>query len=268
MRGWTEHGDGVFAKRYQSINLTIGLVVTDSGLVVVDTRAHHEQGRELAADIRSLTRKPVRWVVNTHHHWDHTFGNAVFADAAIWGHRRCAAALAERGEDMKEQVKAMAPDHAAVLDDVIIAPPTHLVDDSTTVSFGGRRLELSHVGRGHTDNDIIIRVVDEEVIFAGDLIEEGAPPAFGDAFPLEWPDTLGRLSEIVAGPVVPGHGATVGHTFVSEQREELAAIAASAVDRHAQGMTPAEAAAAGGPYPKDTLQQAFERAWEHLEVTS
>ena len=265
MRGWTEHGDGVFSKRYASIDLTIGLVVCETGLVVIDTRATHDQARDLQADIRALTRKPVRWIVNTHHHWDHTFGNAVFEDADIWGHTRCAAALVECGEDMRARVKEFAPGFGDELDDVVITPPTHTFDDAATVSFGGRRLELRHLGRGHTDNDIVIRVPDDDVLFAGDLVEEGAPPAFGDAFPLEWPETMERLLEMVAGPVVPGHGATVGHLHVETQSEEIASVAELARARYAEGMTPEEAAAAGGPYPTDTLVQAFGRAWRQLE---
>ena len=95
---WIEHGDGVFSKRYESLDLNVGAVVCGDGVLVVDTRAHHGQARDLLADLRRITPHPVRWVVNTHHHWDHTFGNAVLLPAAIWGHERCALALRLRGE--------------------------------------------------------------------------------------------------------------------------------------------------------------------------
>lgn len=262
---WIEHADGVYSKRYRSLDLNIGAVVCEDGLLVIDTRAHHAQARELKSDLRRISRLPVRWVVNTHHHWDHAFGNGEFASAAIWGHVRCAEVLRARGDAMREQVKEQAPEHAAAFDEVAITPPVHTLADEATVTFGGRRLHLTHPGRAHTDNDLLVRVVDSGVVFAGDLIEEGAPPSFGDAFPLEWPGSLDATLGHMGGPVVPGHGAIVDAAFAEGQRDELAELAALARERHAEGMTSDEAAAAGGPYGQDHRAIAFERAWRQLE---
>ncbi len=261
---WTEHTNGVFSRRYASLDLNIGAVLCDGGVLVIDTRAHHEQARELVAELRTITDLPVRWVINTHHHWDHTFGNGEFFEAAIWGHERCATALADHGHQMRERVKALAPEHAEQLDEVLILPPQHRISESTTEVFGERSVEMLHLGRGHTDNDLVVRV--SGVVFAGDLVEEGAPPSFGDAFPLEWPGTVTRLESIVDGPVVPGHGGTVDSDFVGTQREELAEVARLAVARHAAGMTADQAVAAGGPYPAETMGQAFDRAWAQIEA--
>ena len=263
---WIEHGDGVFSKRYESLDLNVGAVVCGDGVLVVDTRAHHGQARDLLADLRRVTSHPVRWVVNTHHHWDHTFGNAVLRPAPIWGHERCALALRLRGERMRREVKEWAPAYAALFDEVVITPPDHTFDQAATLTLAGRAVELRYLGRGHTDNDIVAAVPDAGVLFAGDLVEESGPPAFHDAFPLEWPDTTSALLALASGPVVPGHGAVVDRAFVAAQQRDLAEVARLALQRHAAGMTAAQAAAAGGPYPAEVLETAFSRVWPGLEL--
>jgi glyoxylase-like metal-dependent hydrolase (beta-lactamase superfamily II) len=263
---WIDHGDGVFSKRYESLDLNIGAVVCGDGVLVVDTRAHYGQARELLADLARITPHPVRWVVNTHHHWDHTFGNAVLLPAPIWGHERCAEALRLRGERMRREVKEWAPAYAHLFDDVVITPPDRTFDRAATLTLAGRVVELQYLGRGHTDNDIVVAVPDAGVVFAGDLVEESGPPAFHDAFPLEWPDTLSELLPLVTGPVVPGHGAVADGAFVAAQQQDLFEVARLALECHAAGMTVQQAAAAGGPYPRDTLETAFGRAWPGLEL--
>lgn len=261
---WTEQGDGVFSKRYQSLDLNVGAVLCDGGLLIIDTRAHHAQARELIEDLKTISSLPVKWVINTHHHWDHTFGNGEFDDSDIWGHERCKANLADYGQAMLSRLKKMAPGQAKSFDEVSIVPPSHLVADEATITFGGRRIEMKHLGRGHTDNDLVVVVPDADVVFAGDLIENDAPPSFGDAYPLEWPETVSALAKLVTGPVVPGHGAPADHEFVVTQQAHLATVAVLARQRYAAGITIEAAAAEGGPFPEATLTEAFGRAWSHL----
>jgi glyoxylase-like metal-dependent hydrolase (beta-lactamase superfamily II) len=261
---WTEHGDGVFSKRYQSLDLNIGAIDCGDGLLIIDTRAHHAQARELIGDLTRISTLPVKWVINTHHHWDHTFGNGEFADAAIWGHQRCKTNLADHGQAMRDRVKRMAPDQASALDEVLIVPPAFTVSDEATVTFGSRTVEMKYLGRGHTDNDLVIRIADADVVFAGDLIENGAPPAFGDAYPLEWPATVAALASLITDAVVPGHGAPTDRQFVTAQHADLETVASLARERHAAGMDVDSAARAGGPFPEPTLREAFGRAWPQM----
>ena len=224
--GWREIGDRVFVRRHRELDLNCGLVVGDGGCLVVDTRSHLGEGRALAEAVRSVTPHP--WtVVNTHAHYDHCFGNAAFRPAEIWAHRGCATGLAETGEQQRAAVVAdlrAEGDPAAEL--VAIAPlelPDRLVDRQAVLDVGGRPVTLRHLGRAHTDADLVVAV--DDVVFAGDLVEEGAPPAMEDAFPLEWAATTTALLELVRGPVVPGHGAVVDAAFVASQRDDLARLA-------------------------------------------
>jgi glyoxylase-like metal-dependent hydrolase (beta-lactamase superfamily II) len=261
---WIEHGNGVFSKRYQSLDLNVGAIVCEDGLLIIDTRAHHRQARELVDDLKTISKLPVRWIINTHHHWDHTFGNGEFHEVDIWGHERCKTNLADHGAAMLARVRKMSPGQAADFDEVLIVPPNKTVGDAADVEFGGRTVGMRYLGRGHTDNDLVITVPDADVLFAGDLIENGAPPAFGDAFPFEWPDTVETLSNMITDAVVPGHGAPTDRPFVDAQQADLAAVAELARQRHADGMTIEAAAAAGGPFPEATLNEAFGRAWIQL----
>lgn len=267
MTGWLTHGDGVFSRHYDCLSLNIGAVICGDGVLVIDTRAHHAQARELLDHVRLLSPAPIGWVVNTHHHWDHTFGNAEFLPAEIWGHQRCAEVLRTEGELMREQVKSQwaSPTDIPLFDEVVVTPPDRTFADRAILDLGGRAIELRHLGRGHTDNDIVVVVPDSDVVFAGDLIEEGAPPVFADSFPLEWPAAARALLQLARGPVVPGHGLPVRSGFVETQAEELAEVARLAAARHAEGRAVPDAAAAGGPYDAATMQAAFERAWPALE---
>jgi glyoxylase-like metal-dependent hydrolase (beta-lactamase superfamily II) len=223
--GWAEVGDGVFVRRHASLDLNCGLVVGEGACLVVDTRCDLEEARDLIAAVRRVTPHP--WtVVNTHAHYDHCFGNAAFRPAEIWASRGCAAAM---------------PSTADL--------PDRLVDDVAHLEVGGREVALRFLGRGHTDHDLVVDVDDGAVVFAGDLVEEGAPPAFEDAFPAEWPATLGRVHLLARGPVVPGHGAVVDAQFVAAQREELLAV----VTALREGRLDA------GPYDEATMRTAASR---------
>jgi glyoxylase-like metal-dependent hydrolase (beta-lactamase superfamily II) len=208
-------------------------------------------------------------VVNTHFHFDHTFGNAVFRPAAIWGHRRCAAQLIDDGERMRQ---AIADKHrefgyaelAADIEASRIDPPDELVDDVATLTVGGRPVQLRHLGRGHTDNDLVLTVPDAALVIAGDLVEEGAPPQFGSAYPLDWPGTLDAVAELVTGRLVPGHGAVVDREYVEAQRAEHAELVAKARDGYANGR-PAEDVATELPYFGDCATEAVERAYLQLQ---
>ena len=128
---------------------------------------------------------------------------------------------------------------------------------------GGRRIELRHLGRGHTDNDIVVIVPDADVLFAGDLVEAGAPPFFGDGYPIEWPATVERMVELVTGAVVPGHGDVGDRGFAVRSMVEIRTIAELATLVH-EGRLPMSEAVVRTLYPADTATEPLERALAQL----
>jgi glyoxylase-like metal-dependent hydrolase (beta-lactamase superfamily II) len=260
---WREVGDRVFTRQYPFFNQQIGVVLGGRDVLIVDTRSTPGQAREIATDLRELTRDPVSIIVDTHWHFDHSFGNSVFRPAEAWGHVRAAARLRADGRATIEEVAAELPEIASDIRETVIDPPERTFEDRATVEVGDRVVELSYHGRAHTDGDIVLVVPDADVLFAGDLLEEGAPPSFGDSFPLEWPATVERLLPLATGAVVPGHGAIGDRAFVEDQHaafRRLAELAQAVADGSLNVRAAASEQLFGGPTPED----AFERALAQL----
>ncbi|MBB5075910.1 MBL fold metallo-hydrolase [Nonomuraea endophytica] len=260
---WQEVGDRVFVRRHESVDLNVGLVVGDGHCLVFDTRMSHREATDLIAAVRRITPDP--WtVVNSHAHWDHFFGNAMFLPAEIWGHAGCAEEIRSGGEAQRASVLGfVAEERRAEIEEIDLVAPDHTFTDRATLDIGGRAVHLRYFGRGHTDNDIVLHVPDAGVVFAGDLVEEGAPPAFGDSYPLDWPATMSAMLAALPEPViVPGHGAVVDRAFAQGQRDELAEVAALASRAHAEGLRDL---IGRFPYPEDVARQAIERAFEQLD---
>lgn len=265
MADWLEVGDRVFVRRYvtwgdEPFDQNIGAVLGRDGLVVIDTRASHRLADVLKAEISALSRLAIAAVVNTHHHWDHTFGNARFLPSPIWGHARCAERVRDDGDAMRSRVSSQAPEFADELSEVVLTPPDQLLSEAATIDLGDRQLHLAYLGHGHTDNDIVIDVPDAGVLFAGDLLENDAAPSYGDAFPRAWAATVSeRLLPMVRNSVVPGHGGVGDRAFVAAQAADLAAMAELGA-RLARGELDEEDAIRRAPFPEQTARTALGRA--------
>ena len=102
-------------------------------------------------------------------------------------------------------------------------PPDRVFADAATLDLGGREVRLAYLGRGHTDNDIVVSIPDADVLCAGDLLENGAPPWFGDGYPMDWPATAERILALTGERTVvsPGHGDHGGRSFVETSVAQL-----------------------------------------------
>jgi glyoxylase-like metal-dependent hydrolase (beta-lactamase superfamily II) len=268
--GFREIAGGVYVLRYPVLDVNVTLLVGEGEALVVDTLSTDPQARELAGAVRAVTSYPLT-IVNTHHHFDHCFGNAVLAEGGrpVWAHEEAAALLSQRAERLRrEWYEEWAPTHpelAAGLAEVRVVAPDRTLRREATLSIGGRPVRLCHLGRGHTAGDLVVQISDADVLVAGDLVEQGGPPAFGDSYPIEWPETVHELLHLV-GPrtaVVPGHGAVVDRAFVTGQQAELAELAWLIRDGDAGG-APAEAVAAGAPFSPDAALVAVRRGYAEL----
>jgi glyoxylase-like metal-dependent hydrolase (beta-lactamase superfamily II) len=124
---------------------------------------------------------------------------------------------------------------------------------------GGRTVDLRYLGRGHTDSDIVVLVPDAGVLFAGDLLENPAPPYFGDGYPLDWPDTAAATLALVTGRVAPGHGEVADRGFVEGALDEFRLVA-SLGRAVGAGELSLEAAVGKGPYGVEGSREPIERA--------
>ncbi len=256
--GWVEIGDRVFVRRYLFYDQNIGVVLGAGEALVIDTRATYGQAREILTDLRSLTKDPVSVVVATHGHWDHTFGNAVFRPATIWGHEGCVTFMERTGEARKPAIAENVPELAGELDEVVIDPPDRTFASTATIEVGGRVVELRFLGRGHTDHDIVVSVPGTDVLFAGDLLENGAVPWYGDGYPIDWAMTASQLAQLVdpeRGVVVPGHGDHAGRAFADAQAASIASLATLAARVHPGEIT-LEDAVAAHPFPQHPPEDA------------
>jgi glyoxylase-like metal-dependent hydrolase (beta-lactamase superfamily II) len=170
--------------------------------------------------------------------------------------------MLENGEVARQRVLGWIPaEHHDAVKEVEITPPTEVFQTSALLDIGHRIVELRFYGLGHTNSDIAVRVQDAGVLFAGDLLEEGAPPSFGDSYPLDWAQTLDSIR--LEATVVPGHGDLVDAAFVTSQQDEIEAIADAARRGHSEG-APIESLIAGGPYPAEPMRLAMTRAYAQL----
>ncbi|NHC45697.1 MBL fold metallo-hydrolase [Motilibacter aurantiacus] len=274
MPGWEQIAEELFRRRYDPLDVSVCVVRAPEGLLVVDTRASHREADELLRDLRQLSDAPVRWVVNTHAHYDHTFGNARFSPpATVLGHERVPAHLAAYEVPMLAAWTAGARQPREEWAEVVITPPTELVGERRVLEVGGREVQLLHLGRGHTDNDLVVHLPDAGAWLVGDLVEESGPPMYGSgSFPLDWPGTLDRLGELLGdgAVIVPGHGAVVDAAYARAQREQLAEAAALIRELHAAGVAEQDALAAGSgrwPFPDEAVGPAVRDGYAQLRAS-
>lgn len=252
--------DGVFVAVAEPASVNIGLVVGSASALVIDTGCCPQQGTQIRKAAEAAAGVPVRAVMVTHWHWDHFFGLAGFAGMPSYGHASLDAWLGSDG------LAVSAAEVGVPVRDLV--PPTHPFSLARALDLGDRRVELVHFGPAHSDGDVVAIVPDANVIFAGDLLEQSGPPAFGpDCHVKQWPSAvdgiLGLVDEHTV--IVPGHGGTIDRGFAFDQRARISGLYGQAEHLARRGIRQAEAYAAGEwPFPEAVVREALPIIYEEL----
>jgi len=234
-----EVGDGTWA--YLQLDGSWGLnnagvLAGGEGVTLIDTCFTERRTRDLLAAVDSLGRGPVRTLVNTHHHGDHTHGNWLVDSATVIGHERC-----------REEVIASGTISEAVFPgvdwgEVRVRPPFVTFAERVALWVDDLRVELEFVGPAHTTNDVVVWVPERRTLFAGDLVFNGGTPFVVMGSVAGALAALERLEDLGAETIVPGHGPVCGPEALAEQRAYLRFVTALAEEAEASGTSALDAA--------------------------
>jgi glyoxylase-like metal-dependent hydrolase (beta-lactamase superfamily II) len=288
--------DGVYAAiaapQYK-VNSNAVVILTNDGVVVVDSHSKPSAARALYREIQGVTRQPIRTLINTHFHWDHWQGNEVYASAfpnlEILTSERTRQNLTtpDIGSGgvpyIDKQLAALPTEIAQLKDDIVRASnpeqkarlainlqqaeafftelqhlqpalPTRTVASSAALHASGRDIQLLLLGRAHTDGDLFIYLPREKVIATGDAVVDWMP-FLGDGYPEEWIQTLNALEQVDFTHIIPGHGDVVTKDHIAFFRGYLTALIAAVKQAAATGASLDEIK----PVVADQLAPQYER---------
>jgi glyoxylase-like metal-dependent hydrolase (beta-lactamase superfamily II) len=296
-------GDGVYAAiaaaRYKT-NCNGAVIMTDDGVIVVDSHSKPSASRALYTQIQQLTKKPVIKVINTHFHFDHTQGNESYAalnpKVEIIATEQTKVNMTTPGAGLgglpfvEAQIKAMPAEIDKLKTDIQKEPdaarkanlesslqqaesylqelksmklplPTRTVTTTTTLKENGREIQLHVLGRGHTNGDLYIYMPKEKVIATGDALIDWMP-FLNDAFPEDWVQTLAAVEKLDFTAIIPGHGEVRPKSHASFFRGYLAELIAAVKKASSDGATLAEMQTKIG----DQLAAKYETAFSKYAV--
>ena len=214
-----------------------GFIAGNDAVSVIDTCFTEARTRSFLSAIRGVTDLPVRTLVNTHHHGDHTHGNFLFRGASIVGHELCRQAVIEAG---LHTLHPLFPN--VVWGDLELAPPFVTFQERLDLFVDDLRMELHYVGPAHTTNDAVVWLPERQLLFTGDLAFNGGTPFVAMGSIAGSLVALDRLREFGAQTVVPGHGPVCGPEVFDDMEAYLRFVQGRAEETFAEGLAPLEAA--------------------------
>ncbi len=202
-----------------SFGANAGIIIGGDGVIVVDTLMSAKEAKRFIKDIRAVTDKPVRYVVNTHYHLDHVFGNSEFV--------KLGAVVIAQENDKKMMEKAAAvvlkniAQYGLTAEDMagtVPSYPTISYGDRMTIDIGGQQVELIHARYSHTSGDTLVYLRDKKVIFAGDILFTNYHPFLGEGDIDQWAKELDDMRAMDADKIIPGHGPLSGKKDLEDMK--------------------------------------------------
>ena len=235
-----EVSPGVYA--YIQLDVTWGLNNTGfltggNAVSVVDTCFTEARTRAFLQEIRNVTELPIRTLVNTHHHGDHTHGNYLLPGASIVGHELCRQTVIDTGI---HTLRPLFPN--VVWGDLELAPPFITFQDRLDLFVDDLKLELHYMGPAYTTNDAVVWLPERELLFTGDLAFNGGTPFVAMGSIAGSLVALDRLREFGAETVVPGHGSVCGAEVFDDMEAYLRFVQERASETFAESLSPLDAA--------------------------
>lgn len=202
-----------------SFGANAGIIIGNDGIVVIDTLISAKEAKRFIKDIRAISDKPVRYVVNTHYHLDHAFGNSEFAKLG---------AVIVAQENDKRQMEKTAVDtlknigqfglNADDMAGTYPAYPAITYGDRMTIDIGGQLVELIHARHSHTSGDTLVYLRDKKIVFTGDILFTNYHPFLGEGNIEEWAKELDDIRAMDAQKIVPGHGPLSGKKDLEDMK--------------------------------------------------
>jgi glyoxylase-like metal-dependent hydrolase (beta-lactamase superfamily II) len=233
-----------------------GIVVGDDAVMVIDAQATPAMAQTVIERIRTVTDKPIKYVVLSHYHAVRVLGASGYGAEHIICSEATRELIVERGaQDYKSELQRFPRLFQAAETIPGLTWPTTTFGDRMSLWLGKLQVDIIHAGRGHTKGDTIVWLPEERTLFSGDLVEYGATPYCGDAHYKDWPETLQKLRDLKPEALVPGRGdALVGEQEVEGSIAGTRAFLSDlyqAVSQNAQG--------------GETLKQAYDKAMAELQ---
>jgi cyclase len=196
----------------------------------------------LLSAIRSVTKAPIRYLVDTHYHGDHVFGNQYFVPAPIIGHINSRRELIEKFDANMQRYRNTRPELIPELEQIRMTLPDLTFEDRMNIRLGDREIQLIYLGRAHTAGDILLHLPQDGILYAGDIAFHKVLPAFPDGHITKWLEAMEQTARIDVQTIVPGHGPVGGKAEFEEAKELMAHLHSEVRRGFDQGLTEEETA--------------------------
>ena len=202
-----------------SFGANAGVIIGKEGIVVVDSLISAKEAKRFIRDIRSISRKPIKYVINTHYHLDHAFGNSEFAKlgAVIIAQENARKAMEKSARETLKHIG----EYGLTPNDMKGTTPAYPVlsyGDRMTINIGGQQIELIHARQSHTDGDTLVYLPDKKVLFAGDILFTNYHPFLGEGNIEEWAKELDDIKSMDVEKIIPGHGPLSGKKDLEDMK--------------------------------------------------